>query len=217
MNIYGFGITPGTTVVSGSGDSWVVSISQTVPTTTGYYQSNSFGIVSISGNIMTTSGNPNLGYGMRISGPGIAIGNNIVGGSGNVWNIKASNTLAGPLTANYILPNVVTFPLSELYYIIPSYIRYNPIFITIPSISSSNVTAKTCFRLVGVNAPINPAGSSVYLQGDSGNIYPLTSSSAVSLFTMYTTNSVIFNAYNFYCIPTNLNPSSNPGYGWFQV
>ena len=60
MNIYGIGIT----IVSGSGDSWIVSISQTVETTiTGYYQSNSFSIVSISGNIMTTSGNSNLGYG----------------------------------------------------------------------------------------------------------------------------------------------------------
>lgn len=64
MNIYGIGISIETTIVSGSGDSWIVSISQTVDTTiTGYYQSNSFSIVSISGNIMTTSGNPNLGYG----------------------------------------------------------------------------------------------------------------------------------------------------------
>ena len=222
MTIYGVGISVGTTIVSGSGDSWVVSISQTVGTTiTGYYQSNSFGIDNISGSVMTTTGFPNLVSGIYIAGPGIPDYTIISSGVSNTWNLTylfgGSLSITTPFTANYILPtNVLTFPLSEIYYVIPSYVPYNPIFITLPNIGSSNIGAKTSFRLVSNNSSTS-IGSNVLLKFPN-NLFTTTTTIGPSYITIYTVGSTNLNTYTYYCLPSTLSVyDQNPRYGYFEV
>jgi len=221
MNIYGVGISSGTTIVSGSGDSWVVSSSQTVAATTGYHQTNSFGISSISGSLMTTTGFPNLVSGIYIAGPGIPDYTTILTGGGNNWNLSylfgGSLSITTPFTANYILPtNVLNFPLSEIYYVIPSYVPYNPIFIRLPNIGSSNIGAKTCFRLVSNNSSTS-IGSYVLLRFPN-NLFTTTTTIGPSYITIYTVGSTDLNTYTYYCLPSTLSVFNiNPSYGYFEV
>lgn len=106
MVIQGTGITNGTTIVSGSANSWVVSVSQSVGAITGYYYSSAssstaFSIASSSTTTITTTGSPALVAGMVISGTNIVTGTYIVSGSGNTWVVSTAPTSTGAISATF--------------------------------------------------------------------------------------------------------------------
>jgi hypothetical protein len=99
MVIQGTGITNGTTIVSGSANSWVVSVSQSVGAITGYFYSSAsttgtLASCSISGTALTTPSTTALLAGMVISGAGVTAGTYIVSGSGTSWVVSVSQIVA---------------------------------------------------------------------------------------------------------------------------
>jgi hypothetical protein len=96
------GVTNYAFIVSGSGNSWVLSTSSTITTPiTGFYQTTtSFSILSITGTNMITSGLPTLSTNMAIYGPGIVSGASITSGSGNNWFLTTTQTV-GAITGYY--------------------------------------------------------------------------------------------------------------------
>lgn len=170
---------------------------------------------------MTTDGFPNLFDNIYITGPGIPPYTSILSGSGNSWNLRkpfGNITSSVPFTAYYILPtNSLTFPLSEVYYVILSYISYNPVLITLPNIGSSNIGTKTCFKLVGVNTSSYSVNSDVELRFPN-NLFTTTSTIGPGYITIYTVGSSNINTYMYYCLPSSLSEySANPSYGYFEV
>jgi len=109
--------------------------------------------------------------------------------------------------------STLSFPLSEIYYITPSTTASTPIVITLPTITTNNIGAKVCFRVVGINS-VSGSNVSLATTGAVANIYDsITTATGVSTHTIYTTNTTAILSHTFYCLPTILNSNTN---GWFQ-
>jgi hypothetical protein len=141
---------------------------------------------------------------------------NTFGGLSNIFKSNISCQAALNVGQKYFLNSQVqvtssqntsaTFPLGEIYYIIPpTSADYN---ITLPSISATNFGAKIQLRIVGTGA------FSVKLVPASGQfIYAFLSTGGSTSFTLYTAGSTTISSYTFYALPTPLAGT----YGWFQM
>jgi hypothetical protein len=228
--VFGTGIPPNTYITASNTASEYILNTSTLNygSTTGYYiNNNNFCYInSMTSTTMNT-----------INSPPLAIGMYVVGMSGSIYNCSAkitsrtdannwgisggTNITGGGLGGssgyygNIILPYTASFPLSESYYISPSFFTNTPVYINFTGIiSSSNYGAKTCFRMINNNSGINIVNSAVSVISPTSNIFNSTSTSTpVSTHTIYTSGSTAILSHTFYVFPSVL---SSTGYGWFQ-
>lgn len=145
---------------------------------------------------------------------GDASGGNQFGGTNNIFysNVifNAAINVGGkyylnvisPITSNAALPAIQ----HEVYYVTPSgTAEYT---IPLPLIGAANVGTRIQLRIV------NTGAFAVKLAPASGQfIYPLSTATGSTLFTLYTGGSTILSSYEFYALPTNLGGT----YGWFLM
>jgi hypothetical protein len=114
QTIYGVGITQGTTILSGSGLSWVVSqsnsvLSITITSNTPLSSTASIFVGTIANTTLTvTASSPIYGtiaVGQALSGTGVALNTYIVSGSGSSWGVYPSQTISSPTTITGTSPN----------------------------------------------------------------------------------------------------------------
>ena len=225
MILYGPNITSGSTITAViSATSFTLSVAgiNTATAVNGYYLSNSICINSISPlattSTMLLASAVTLSLGTYIAGAGINVGTNIVGvNSPTSYIISGVQTLAPTsykYSANYVIPVALSFPFNEIYYINPNYTNNIPIIFQFPYPITTNISAKTCFRLVSTNT--STTNSYVMLLFSNPNldgIYTSTTSTGVGQHTIYSSGASTIPSHTFYCLPTPLNQT---GYGFFQ-
>jgi hypothetical protein len=174
LTLSGSGVTPGTTIVSGSGLSWIVSASQTVGSTTITGTSNIAGATGIVGTTLTvgvqTSGT--VQEGMVLSGSGVTANTWIVenlsgSGSGSTWRVSATQ-FAAPTTINGNIDVVTVSDTTGFYRDMP---------ITFTGTTFGGITAGTTYYVKevadgnSITLSSTPGGAMFTLTDASGTMY----------------------------------------------
>jgi hypothetical protein len=134
-------------------------------------------------------------------------------------NIITTNTTSA-IAGNLMLPNYLTFPLSDVYYITPSYVTNSSIPIILPPIATT-WGIKVMFRVVSRNTVSNSyvtlftlgAGN---LSGFPTTLFNGTSATPGGNQQLYNTNSAIILSTTYFLLPTTMAYGSGTKYAWFQ-
>lgn len=145
-------------------------------------------------------------------GVGDVSASNTFGGLTNVFNTniscQAALNVGGKyylnVTSNITSSAALSAILHEIYSISPS--NSGEYTIPLPTIAAAGIRIQ--LRIVGTGT------YAVKLAPGSGQfIYPLSTATGSTSFTLYTGGSTVLSSYVFYALPTNLGGT----YGWFQM